>query len=70
VVLADPPVVRFVLDQIESKLGPGQLIIQSSTISSKWTLRFAEQAQRTERCFWEAPFTGSNSRRNCALTAE
>lgn len=59
VVVADPPAVQFVLDQIESKLRPGQLIIQSSTISAKWTLRFAEQVQGTGALFLEAPFTGS-----------
>jgi 3-hydroxyisobutyrate dehydrogenase-like beta-hydroxyacid dehydrogenase len=59
VVVADPPAVQFVLDQIESKLGPGQMIIQSSTISAKWTLRFAEQVQNTGALFLEAPFTGS-----------
>ena len=58
VVVADPPAVQFVLDQIESKLRPGQLIIQSSTISAKWTLRFAEQMYE---CFF---FTsGSTARR-------
>jgi len=59
VVVADPPAVLGVLDQIESKLGPGQMIIQSSTISAEWTLRFAEQVQRTGALFLEAPFTGS-----------
>ena len=59
VVVADPPAVQSVLDQIESKLAPGQMIIQSSTISAKWTLRFAQQVQRTGALFLEAPFTGS-----------
>jgi 3-hydroxyisobutyrate dehydrogenase-like beta-hydroxyacid dehydrogenase len=59
VVVADPPAVQSVLDQIEAKLGPGQIIIQSSTISAKWTLRFAQQVQRTGALFLEAPFTGS-----------
>src|ERR1700693_4905672 len=43
IVVADPPAVRSVLDQIQPRLGPGVLVIQSSTISSKWTLLFAEQ---------------------------
>lgn len=59
IVVADPPAVQSVLDQITPKLGPGQLVIQSSTISAKWTLRFAEQVQKTGACFLEAPFTGS-----------
>ena len=59
VVVADPPAVAAVLDQIESKLVPGQLVIQSSTISAKWTLQFAEQVRKTGALFLEAPFTGS-----------
>ena len=34
VVVADPPAVESVLGQIEAKLGPGQFVIQSSTISA------------------------------------
>src|SRR3989337_2831486 len=41
IVVADPPAVQSVLDQIKPKLGPGVLVIQSSTISANWTLRFA-----------------------------
>jgi 3-hydroxyisobutyrate dehydrogenase-like beta-hydroxyacid dehydrogenase len=59
IIVADPPAVGSVLDQIESKLHPGQLVIQSSTISAKWTLQFAEQVRRTGAAFLEAPFTGS-----------
>jgi 3-hydroxyisobutyrate dehydrogenase-like beta-hydroxyacid dehydrogenase len=59
IVVADPPAVQSVLDQIQAKLGPGGLVIQSSTISAKWTRLFAEQVQRTGAWFLEAPFTGS-----------
>ncbi|HEX4086244.1 MAG TPA: NAD(P)-dependent oxidoreductase [Chthoniobacteraceae bacterium] len=59
VVVADPPAVQSVLDQIAPKLGPGKLVIQSSTISAKWTLQFAEQVRKTGAEFLEAPFTGS-----------
>ncbi len=59
IVVYDPPAVQSVLDQILSKLGPGQLVIQSSTISAKWTHVFAEQVQKTGASFVEAPFTGS-----------
>jgi 3-hydroxyisobutyrate dehydrogenase-like beta-hydroxyacid dehydrogenase len=59
IVVADPPAVQSVLDQIESKLGPGKLIIQSSTISAEWSLKFAEQVRKTGALFLEAPFTGS-----------
>lgn len=59
IVVADPPAVQSVLDQIHPRLGPGVLVIQSSTISARWTLLFAEQVQRTGALFLEAPFTGS-----------
>jgi 3-hydroxyisobutyrate dehydrogenase-like beta-hydroxyacid dehydrogenase len=59
IVVADPPAVQSVLDQIQARLGRGALVIQSSTISSKWTRLFAEQVQRTGALFLEAPFTGS-----------
>jgi 3-hydroxyisobutyrate dehydrogenase-like beta-hydroxyacid dehydrogenase len=60
VVVADPPAVESILGQIEPKLGPGQIVIQSSTISAPWTLRFAAAVQRTGALFLEAPFTGSS----------
>jgi len=59
VVVADPPAVQSVLEQILPVLGSGQLVIQSSTISAKWTLRFADMVQKTGAAFLEAPFTGS-----------
>jgi 3-hydroxyisobutyrate dehydrogenase-like beta-hydroxyacid dehydrogenase len=59
IVVADPPAVQSVLDSVVPKIGPGQLIIQSSTISAEWTLRFAEQVGKTGALFLEAPFTGS-----------
>jgi 3-hydroxyisobutyrate dehydrogenase-like beta-hydroxyacid dehydrogenase len=59
IIVADPPAVGSVLDQIEPKLGPGQMVIQSSTISAKWTLQFAAQVRKTGAAFLEAPFTGS-----------
>ncbi len=59
IVVYDPPAVQSVLNQIHSKLGPGRLVIQSSTISAKWTRRFAEQVEKTGAWFLEAPFTGS-----------
>jgi 3-hydroxyisobutyrate dehydrogenase-like beta-hydroxyacid dehydrogenase len=59
VVVADPPAVESVLEQILPALRPGQLVIQSSTISAKWTLKFAEMVKSTGASFLEAPFTGS-----------
>jgi 3-hydroxyisobutyrate dehydrogenase-like beta-hydroxyacid dehydrogenase len=59
VVVADPPAVQSVLDQIAPVLGPGQIVVQSSTISARWTLKFAAMVQQTGASFLEAPFTGS-----------
>src|SRR5271169_2244124 len=59
IIVADPPAVQSVLDKIQAKLGRGVLVIQSSTISAKWTRLFAEEVQRTGALFLEAPFTGS-----------
>jgi 3-hydroxyisobutyrate dehydrogenase-like beta-hydroxyacid dehydrogenase len=59
IIVADPPAVQSVLDQILPKLSPGQLVIQSSTISAKWTRIFAEEVGKTDAWFLEAPFTGS-----------
>ena len=59
IVVYDPPAVQSVLNQIQSKLGPGQLVIQSSTVSAKWNRLFAGQVQKTGALFLEAPFTGS-----------
>jgi 3-hydroxyisobutyrate dehydrogenase-like beta-hydroxyacid dehydrogenase len=59
IVVADPPAVQSILDKIQSKLGHGVLVIQSSTISATWTRLFAEQVQLTGALFLEAPFTGS-----------
>lgn len=59
IVVADPPAVAGVLDQIVPILRPGQLVVQSSTISAAWTRRFAEQVRASGADFLEAPFTGS-----------
>jgi 3-hydroxyisobutyrate dehydrogenase-like beta-hydroxyacid dehydrogenase len=61
IIVYDPPAVQSVLNQIQSKLGQGQLVIQSSTVSAKWTRLFAEQVQKTGAWFLEAPFTGSKA---------
>jgi len=51
--------VQSVLDQIAPRLGPDKIVVQSSTISARWTLRSADQVRRTGASFLEAPFTGS-----------
>src|ERR1700677_3588800 len=64
VLVSDPAAVQSVLEQILPKLRPDQLVIQSSTISAEWTLKFAEMVRATGATFVEAPFTGG------ALAAE
>ena len=64
ILVSDPAAVQSVLEQILPKLGPGQLIIQSSTISAEWTIRFDRMVRDTGAMFLEAPFTGG------ALAAE
>jgi 3-hydroxyisobutyrate dehydrogenase-like beta-hydroxyacid dehydrogenase len=59
VIVSDPPAVQSVLDQISPVLGSGVVVVQSSTISTRWTLRFANQVRQTGALFLEAPFTGS-----------
>jgi len=59
IIVADPPAVQSVLNQIQPKLGSAQLVIQSSTISAHWTRHFAEQVRKMGAGFLEAPFTGS-----------
>ena len=58
-VVADPPAVEQVLDQIEPSLQAGQVLVQSSTISPEWTHRFAERVEKSGAKYLEAPFTGS-----------
>jgi 3-hydroxyisobutyrate dehydrogenase-like beta-hydroxyacid dehydrogenase len=64
VLVSDPAAVQSVLEQILPELRPGQQVIQSSTISAAWTLKFAEMVNSTGAMFLEAPFTGG------ALAAE
>ena len=59
IVVADPPAVEGILDQIVPHLKRGQLVAQSSTISAHWTKLFAKRVQETGAEFLEAPFTGS-----------
>ena len=58
VLVSDPAAVQAVLEQILPQLGPGQLVIQSSTISAEWTIKFDKMVRDTGALFLEAPFTG------------
>ncbi len=59
IIVYDPQAVQSVLNRIVHKLGPDQLVIQSSTISAHWTHIFADQVEKTGAKYLEAPFTGS-----------
>jgi len=58
VLVSDPAAVQSVLEQILPELRPYQLVIQSSTISAEWTLKFAQMVRGIGATFVEAPFTG------------
>ena len=57
--VADPPAVQQVIDAIASGLRAGQIVVQTSTISAAWTIRFAEQVAARGAAFLDCPFTGS-----------
>ena len=59
IVVSDPAAVQSVIDQIIPKLMRGQVVIQCSTISAKWSRLFAQQIAQTGAEYLEAPFTGS-----------
>jgi 3-hydroxyisobutyrate dehydrogenase-like beta-hydroxyacid dehydrogenase len=59
IVVADPTAVESLLDVIVPRLKPGQLVVQSSTISAHWSKLFAQRVEATGAEFLEAPFTGS-----------
>src|SRR5271154_5154054 len=55
VLVSDPAAVQSVLEQILPELRPDQLVIQSSTISAEWTLKFDKMVRDTGALFLEAP---------------
>jgi 3-hydroxyisobutyrate dehydrogenase-like beta-hydroxyacid dehydrogenase len=59
IVVADPPAVESLLNVIAPHLKPGQIVVQSSTISAYWTKLFAGRVEAAGAEFLEAPFTGS-----------
>lgn len=59
IVVADPPAVQSVIEQIKPRLRAAQTVVQSSTISAHWTHQFAKEVEATGALFLEAPFTGS-----------
>jgi 3-hydroxyisobutyrate dehydrogenase-like beta-hydroxyacid dehydrogenase len=59
IVVADPPAVEGVLDRIEPRLGPGKVVIQSTTIDPESSDRFGARVEARGARYLEAPFTGS-----------
>jgi 3-hydroxyisobutyrate dehydrogenase-like beta-hydroxyacid dehydrogenase len=59
IVVADPPAVDGVLARILPQLGPGKVVVQSSTIDPASSTKFAERVTATGARYLEAPFTGS-----------
>ena len=59
IVVADPPAVRTLLAQILPALGPGKVLVQSSTIDPKSSDEFYTAVTAKGARYLEAPFTGS-----------
>jgi len=59
VVVADPPAVEAILECVVSELGPGKVLVQSSTIDPQSSERFRARVVATGARYLEAPFTGS-----------
>jgi 3-hydroxyisobutyrate dehydrogenase len=59
IVIADPPAVRAILAQLRPVLGPGKVVIQSSTIDPTSSEEFRAFVTATGARYLEAPFTGS-----------
>jgi 3-hydroxyisobutyrate dehydrogenase-like beta-hydroxyacid dehydrogenase len=59
IVVADPAAVEDVLKRILPKLGPGKIVVQSSTIDAESSARFAALVVARGARYLAAPFTGS-----------
>ncbi|CAM3124437.1 NAD(P)-dependent oxidoreductase [Rariglobus hedericola] len=59
IVVADPPAVRAVIERILPALGPGKVVVQSSTIDPQSSDEFRTLVKATGARYLEAPFTGS-----------
>ncbi len=59
IVVADPAAVRSVLERILPQLGPGKVVVQSSTIDPKSSDEFLKSVTARGARYLEAPFTGS-----------
>jgi 3-hydroxyisobutyrate dehydrogenase-like beta-hydroxyacid dehydrogenase len=59
IVVADPPAVRDLLNRILPALGPGKIVVQSSTIDPGSSAEFEALVASRGARYLEAPFTGS-----------
>jgi len=59
IVVADPPAVESILTRILPALGPGKIVVQSSTIDPASSTKFQALVVATGARYLEAPFTGS-----------
>lgn len=59
IVVADPPAVAAVLEKILPRLGPGKVVVQSSTIDPASSEKFSAQVTARGARYLESPFTGS-----------
>ncbi len=59
IVVADPAAVRALIARIAPVLGPGKIVVQSSTIDPASSDEFRAVVQATGARYLEAPFTGS-----------
>jgi 3-hydroxyisobutyrate dehydrogenase-like beta-hydroxyacid dehydrogenase len=59
IVVADPPAVRSLLEQMLPALGPGKTVVQSSTIDPASSDEFMKLVTTRGARYLEAPFTGS-----------
>lgn len=59
IVVADPTAVRGVIGRIQPALGPGKIVVQSSTIDPRSSDEFRSAVVNTGARYLEAPFTGS-----------
>ena len=58
IVVADPPAVEAVLTRIAPRLGPGKVVMQSSTIDPASSTKFSALVTARGARYLEAPFTG------------
>jgi 3-hydroxyisobutyrate dehydrogenase len=58
IVVADPAAVESVLTRILPRLGPGKVVVQSSTIDPASSTKFSALVTARDARYLEAPFTG------------